>query len=246
MKLFGEEVDTEIAVLASLGGCGDADDLAWTSLQDQKISDANVVAWDGDGVGQAGTLGIAAALSTTWSSHGDFAVFDDNVFFTVVMVVVVVTSGDWVQDAISCAMETVAERVVVTVFVVISHIKLVLGLVYSGSSLCIDSNVLFGGGKVSLNVLAWTSRSALPVGGVILGSEWGGALTVTSLDYVYFGVTLESLVLDVDLCVNVTTVRFSVSAKKGISNHKDKPLVLECAYCSRSISMRVSRESRGL
>lgn len=51
MELLGEEVNTEVAVLASLGGGGNADDLARAALKDQEIADANVVAGDGDGVG---------------------------------------------------------------------------------------------------------------------------------------------------------------------------------------------------
>lgn len=51
MELLGEEVDTEVAVLASLGGGGDADDLARAALKDQEVTDADVVAGDGDGVG---------------------------------------------------------------------------------------------------------------------------------------------------------------------------------------------------
>ena len=52
MKLLGEEVNTKVTVLASLGGGGDADDLARTTLEDQKIANADVVARDGDGVGR--------------------------------------------------------------------------------------------------------------------------------------------------------------------------------------------------
>jgi hypothetical protein len=50
MKLLGEQVNTEVAVLASLGGGGDADDLARTALKDQEVANADVVAGDGDGV----------------------------------------------------------------------------------------------------------------------------------------------------------------------------------------------------
>jgi len=52
MKLLGEEVDTEVTVLASLGGCGNADDLARAALKDQEIANADVVAGDGDGSGR--------------------------------------------------------------------------------------------------------------------------------------------------------------------------------------------------
>jgi len=50
MELLGEEVNTEVTVLASLGGGGDADDLARAALKDQEIANADVVARDGDGV----------------------------------------------------------------------------------------------------------------------------------------------------------------------------------------------------
>jgi len=52
MKLLGEEVHTEVTVLASLRGGGDADDLARAALEDQEIANADVVARDGDGVGR--------------------------------------------------------------------------------------------------------------------------------------------------------------------------------------------------
>ena len=51
MELLGEQVNTEVTVLASLGGGGDADDLARAALEDQEIANADVVARDGDGVG---------------------------------------------------------------------------------------------------------------------------------------------------------------------------------------------------
>jgi hypothetical protein len=51
MELLGEEIHTKIAVLASLGGRGDANDLARAALEDQEIANADVVAGDGDGVG---------------------------------------------------------------------------------------------------------------------------------------------------------------------------------------------------
>jgi hypothetical protein len=51
MKLLGEEVDTEVTVLTSLRRGGDADDLAGAALEDQEITDADVVARDGNGAG---------------------------------------------------------------------------------------------------------------------------------------------------------------------------------------------------
>jgi hypothetical protein len=52
MKLAGEEIDTKIAVLASLSGDRDTNDLARTALEDQQIANADKVARDCDCVGR--------------------------------------------------------------------------------------------------------------------------------------------------------------------------------------------------
>jgi len=49
VQLLGEEINTEVTMLSGLSGSGDADDLAWALLEDDKISDADVVARDGEG-----------------------------------------------------------------------------------------------------------------------------------------------------------------------------------------------------
>lgn len=55
-QLVGEEVNTEISVLASGRGGGDADDLARALLEDDQVTDTDVVAWDGEvGAGGAGS-----------------------------------------------------------------------------------------------------------------------------------------------------------------------------------------------
>jgi hypothetical protein len=46
LQLAGEEVDTEVAVLAGLGGDRDANHLARAALEDQDVADANEVAGD--------------------------------------------------------------------------------------------------------------------------------------------------------------------------------------------------------
>ena len=63
MKLLGEEVNTEVTVLAGLRGGGDADDLARTALKDQEIANADVVARDGDGVRRSHCAGRARRRS---------------------------------------------------------------------------------------------------------------------------------------------------------------------------------------
>jgi len=51
MELLGEEVNTEITVLAGLRRSSNADDLTRATLKNQEIANADVVARDGDGVG---------------------------------------------------------------------------------------------------------------------------------------------------------------------------------------------------
>lgn len=48
VELLGEEVDSQVAVLASGGGGGDADDLAGVALKEEDVADPDMVAWDGD------------------------------------------------------------------------------------------------------------------------------------------------------------------------------------------------------
>ena len=61
VQLLGEQVDTEVTVLASGAGGGDADDLARAALKDQDVAHADVVAGDGNGV--RGALGRAAGAA---------------------------------------------------------------------------------------------------------------------------------------------------------------------------------------
>lgn len=63
MELLGEQVNTEVTVLASLGGGGDTDDLARAALEDQEIADADVVAGDGDSLGGSH---LADCTSGSW------------------------------------------------------------------------------------------------------------------------------------------------------------------------------------
>lgn len=57
VQLLSEEVNTEVAVLASGSRGGDADDLAGAALEHQDVTHADVVAGDGDGVGDRGGSG---------------------------------------------------------------------------------------------------------------------------------------------------------------------------------------------
>jgi hypothetical protein len=66
VKLTGEEVDTEVTMLARGGRGGDADDLAGALLEDDDITDTDVVARDRVGSGVVGS-------TAGWSSSNDTA-----------------------------------------------------------------------------------------------------------------------------------------------------------------------------
>lgn len=106
MQLLGEEVNTEEAVLASGRGCGDLDDLAGTSLEDHDVANADVVGWDSDGVGHTATLDRHGAGSLAAATAGGRG----NLYINLRVVVVVAAVHNTVGDTV----ETVAERVVVT------------------------------------------------------------------------------------------------------------------------------------
>jgi len=107
MQLLGEEINTQVSVLASGSGGGNSDDLAGTTLKDQEIAEADVVAWDGDGVGSIGRLSGGGrgtrTFGATWASYGNVNLFPLNM-------VVMMTS----EDFISSTVKTVTEGVIVT------------------------------------------------------------------------------------------------------------------------------------
>lgn len=102
VQLAGEEVNTKIAVLAGGRGGRDADNLARASLQHQEVTNADVVARNGNSVGQvlAGFRGAAAG-------SGRRAIAD-----LYINVLLMMSTG--VDNAIGKLVHAVAERVVVT------------------------------------------------------------------------------------------------------------------------------------
>lgn len=214
-------------MLAGLSRSSDANDLARTTLKNQKIANTDVMTGDSDGVRWTSALCVAGGAG---SRHGDFAFFDDDVFLSVVTVV---GSVDGMKYTIGSAVQSVAKRVVVTVLVVISHVTLVLPLWFDGSTgLRLDPNFLLDGGVVSVVGLPgnvpWVSGLVLLGRIVLLPTRWdvsgerSSALAEVSFSYVNVALensgrtvsgsvfTVVRLVLDVDLCVGVPLVRLMV------------------------------------
>jgi len=235
VQLLGEEVDAEVAVLAGLGRRGDADHLAGTTLEHEQVTDADVVARDGDGVGDAAELdGTAAGPLVAWGRHLDFAVGDGHVLFDVDfggrVLVATLVALERMQDAVGSAVETVTEGVVVTVFVVISHINLVAATGSFGGAL-LNLYLLCEGDRLTFAVVV-PGVVLARVGGLVLPStrsavllgEWGGAVTELSLGDVDASVEVDlgggrvtgrvlavvDAVLNVDLGVGVAGIRLAV------------------------------------
>lgn len=127
VKLLGEEVHSEIAMLTSLGRGGDTDDLARTTLQDQEVTDTDMVAWDRDGVARvmaAAAFDVAnsLALAIANACGTTLTVFTlDDHFFTLMLV----TRMQRVEDTVSGMLQATAERVVVAFIIVVAHSVLV-------------------------------------------------------------------------------------------------------------------------
>jgi len=62
MELLSEKIHTKVALLASLRGSGNADDLADMTLKDEEVASADVVGGDANSSGTART-----AIPTAWA-----------------------------------------------------------------------------------------------------------------------------------------------------------------------------------
>lgn len=141
LQLAGEQIDTEVTVLASLGGDRDADDLAGTTLEDQDVPDADKVAGDGDTLaGSTAVAGLhnADLLTDAIAEAGGAALVTGNDLLTIVV-------GEGVQDTVSSALNAAAEGVVVTLVVVVAHLARFWSYVTDSSSLDLDFGL---GGRV--------------------------------------------------------------------------------------------------
>jgi glycerate-2-kinase len=95
MQLLGEEINTQVSVLACGRRGGDTDDLAWTTLEDQEIAETDVMAGDSDGVGGVGGLsGGGGGASTARYELG--SVSSTSIF--IVITHLVVGGGERILD----------------------------------------------------------------------------------------------------------------------------------------------------
>lgn len=186
--MLGEKVYTQIAILAGLSGGGDADDLTWTTLQDQEIAKADVVAGDSDGMWPTATLDISNSLPHAITDPGGTALpvilLNDN--FLAIMFVMRV---EGVEDTVRGFLNTVAERVVVPFVVVVTH---------TVSAFFVNYNIFL------LDIFL-SSRTATFVFYVVV---WLNASSIVVLGVIE--VVVASINLNINFCIGVTAVVISV------------------------------------
>lgn len=186
LQLAGEEVDTEVTVLAGLGGDRDADDLARAALKDQDVADADEVAGDGDGLASgAAVAGLDDADILTWSS--------DLTGVRLLMVGV----GEGVHDTVGSALNAAAEGVVLAFVVVVTHFASGGGVTGSGLR-----DVYLGPGGVTSTGLNFTEvdvvflvRVGLRLVGPVVRDVGLGLVTVGGV----YGLTITTVVRDVEV-----------------------------------------------
>ncbi len=158
MELLGEEIDTQIAVLARLRGSRDADDLAWTTLQDQEVTDADVVAGDSNRVRPSVAFNVADALANTFTDAAWPTIFlvDDHLLTLGAMAMGV----EGVKDTVRGFLDAVAEGVVAAFVIVVAHLG---GWVDGGFGfdLYFSFFVRMGASTLVFDVVGWLDASAV-------------------------------------------------------------------------------------
>jgi hypothetical protein len=129
MQLLGEQVNTKVAVLTSGSGGADADDLARTTLKHEDVAKADVVAGDSDSVGHESGGSLIAAGGAAGGAIGADGLADVDMLVAF-----------RVKDPVSHLVQAFAERVIVAILVVVTH----LGLLVLGSRGLLEDSGLDG------------------------------------------------------------------------------------------------------
>ena len=256
MQLFREEINTEIAVLASCRRGCDANHLAWSTLKNEQVTQPDVMTWDRDCVWWQATLshthtlaGSHRAIARAWTRLlvGAFLVLT-------LRVVVMTPSVNWMENAVCYTVSSSTERMIMSVFVVVAHIPLVLwraGFFVPYLRMRLGTSVFLG----------WLTVGFLGVLGV-LGAYWTCTLTIISFRYVdgRFGVPWKvtnltalvftlvlcvlyvvNFILDVDVSRNVVLIRLLVAGKLvskiGYAKFKSINAYLDMEGCWVNVKM---------
>lgn len=223
LKLLGKEVNTQVTVLASLGRGGDADDLARTALEHDKVSNADVMAGDGDGArsnaawafNKAVAFTAALVVALAWR----LVTLDANL-----LTIVVTATVDRVQEAIGGTLYAAAEGVVAAIVIVVAHLGFLLVV---DLPFCLNVDVLPRCSALVLDVVGGTLTTlevcfvlcSLGCATLVLYVVGWALETTTVFAFGDVDVSLSSrlaftltLDVDIDLCA---TGGFTVAVKKS-------------------------------
>ena len=220
MKLLCEEVHSEIAMLAGLSGGGDSNNLARTTLENQEVTNADVVARNGDGiVRMAATLNITDRLMHTiadarWTT---LAIFFLNDYLLALML-----GREWVEDTVSGFLEAVTEGVVMTLVVVVSHSWSTFFLYNSFGFDSFLSGVVMVATAFEFDVVGWINASAV--------------VTLSNVDFCF---AVGSLDVNVGMAVCVVVCVSVARRRQSVCVHERYERVFKKTYRSLSTDTSV-------
>ena len=197
MKLLGEEIHSEIAMLAGLSRGRDTNDLARTALKDQQITDANVMARDGDCVWASTAIDEANSLTDSFA-YTRWTILGNGNLLTVVMMVRMERMKDTVGSFLDSVSNSLTEGVIATGIVVVTHSE--------------TGSMWFLGCSFGFDSYFFSRRSTFVLGGSTFVFDvvgWLDALTVATFGDVDFCFTTRSF--NVNLSLGEIPMRFSIS-----------------------------------
>jgi hypothetical protein len=115
--LLGEDVNTEVTGLASLGRSSYANNLARAVLKDNEITNADEMVGDGQGVAT-----LRSEASRRWSRAGGATTLVNVNILLKGSVAMMTTTVDGVENAVSGLVKSVTDAVVATLVVVVTHL----------------------------------------------------------------------------------------------------------------------------
>jgi hypothetical protein len=117
VELAGKHIDTEVTMLAGLGGDRDPNHLAGTALEDQQVANANEVTGNRDGIRWVTSTGLDDTDFLTHTLAITCWTISCNQILLAFMMMVLERMKDTVRGTLNAA----AEGVVLTVVVVVTH-----------------------------------------------------------------------------------------------------------------------------
>lgn len=190
VKLLGKEINSQVAVLTGLSRGGDTDNLTGTTLEDQEIANADVMAGNGNGVSHStAALNIADGLtdSVTDTSRTSLSLLllDDHLFALVLWM-------ERVKHTFSGMLKPTTDGVVPAFVVVVTH-AWTMRLIYG----CFGSN-------------SFLSRSGMTTleFNVVIGVNASSVFTFGDVDFFFRAVVVRNF--DINLGISVAAVWISV------------------------------------